>query len=205
MKRRTLLLAFGAAAATPLAAADPALLEQVRQRLATAPVLRGTFEQRKAIRGFKNPLVSRGDYLVARERGVLWRTHEPFASTLVITRERLLARQADGSVSQQMTTREEPGLRAINQTLFALLAADVGELSQRFKIEGALQGAAGWTLVLTPLDAALAQWVTRIALQGDRFVRDVQLTEALGDTTQIRLSGQATAQALSPDDATQFD
>ncbi|MBZ8143313.1 lipoprotein carrier protein LolA, partial [Rubrivivax gelatinosus] len=102
-------------AATPLvlrAEPVPAIVQQVRQRLAEAPVVRGEFEQRKTVKGFRNPLLSRGDFLVARERGVFWHTREPFASTLVLTRERLLARGADGSVSTRLDAREEPGLRS---------------------------------------------------------------------------------------------
>src|SRR5262245_52598561 len=108
----------------PAHAAEPdAVLAQVRDRLADTPVLRGEFEQRKTIKGFKNPLVSRGDFIVAKARGVVWRTQQPFASTLVLTRDRLLARQADGSVTNRMDAAQEPGLRAINETLFALITA----------------------------------------------------------------------------------
>jgi hypothetical protein len=220
MKRRTLLrrsmlglclaglggMALGAApAAKAPAGAAPSLLEQVRRRLADAPVLKGSFEQRKTVKGFRQPLVSRGDFIVARDRGVLWHTREPFASELVITRDRLLSRQAGGAVDTQVDAAREPGIRAVNEMLFALMAADFDVLAQRFQIEGALQGAAAWRLVLTPKDAALAQWVARIELEGDRFVRLVRLAEAGGDSSAIALSGQATATSLSREDGARFD
>ncbi|MGE5866657.1 MAG: outer membrane lipoprotein carrier protein LolA [Rhizobacter sp.] len=220
MKRRTLLraaslglglaglrgMALGAApAAKAPAGAAPSLLEQVRRRLADAPVLKGSFEQRKTVKGFRQPLVSRGDFLVARDRGVLWHTREPFASELVITRDRLLSRQAGGVVDTQVDAAREPGIRAVNEMLFALMAADFDVLAQRFHIDGALQGAAAWRLVLTPKDAALAQWVARIELDGDRFVRQVRLAEAGGDSSAIALSGQATATSLSREDGARFD
>ncbi|MBP6853427.1 MAG: hypothetical protein KA164_17645, partial [Rhodoferax sp.] len=88
-------------------ATGPALIEAVRARLADAPVLRGEFEQRKSVRGFRNPLVSRGDFMVARGRGVIWRTREPFASSLALTRDRLVARSSDGTVSRTIDAREE--------------------------------------------------------------------------------------------------
>ena len=187
------------------AEAPPAVLAQVRQRLADAPVLRGEFEQRKTLKGFKNPLLSRGDFLVARDRGVVWRTREPFASALIVTRDRLLSRQADGSVGTQVNASSEPGIRAINEMLFALMAADLPTLSQRFRIEGQLQGKDAWHLTLVPRDAALAQWLTRIELDGDRFVRSVRLTEGQGDSSVILLGAQATANALAPEDAARFD
>jgi outer membrane lipoprotein-sorting protein len=191
----------------PLArAADDteALLERVRQHLADAPVQRGEFEQRKTVRGFKHPLVSRGDYLVARERGIVWRTREPFASTLVVTRERLLARQADGSVTTRLEARDEPALRAINETLFALMTTDFRVLMERFRIEGVMQGE-NWRLTLTPRDAALTNWITGIDIEGDRYLRQVTLREAQGDSSVLRFSAPSVSQSLTPEEEARFD
>ncbi|MBK1612131.1 hypothetical protein CKO44_01435 [Rubrivivax gelatinosus] len=195
-------------AATPLvlrAEPVPAIVQQVRQRLAEAPVVRGEFEQRKTVKGFRNPLLSRGDFLVARERGVFWHTREPFASTLVLTRERLLARGADGSVSTRLDAREEPGLRSLNELLFALMATDLALLNQRFRIAGELAGAEGWKLQLTPRDAAVAQWVAGIELEGERHVRSVRVAEAQGDLSLIRFSAITTANVLTREEAARFD
>jgi len=194
-------LACAAGAAEPV----PPIAAQVRQRMTDSAVVRGEFEQRKTIKSFRNPLVSRGSFLVAQGRGVLWQTREPFASTLVVTRDRLLTRQADGSVSARVSAKDEPGLRAINEMLFALMAADLQALAQRFRIEGELIGAERWRLVLVPRDAALAQWVTRIELEGDRFVRSVQMQEAQGDSSIIRFSQQAGAAALTREEEQRFE
>jgi hypothetical protein len=193
------LLPFGAHAAD-----EAALITRVRQHLVDAPVQRGEFEQRKTVKGFKHALVSRGDYLVSRERGVVWRTREPFASTLIVTRERLLTRQADGTVANRVETRDEPALRMVNELLFALMAADLQALSQRFRLDGEVQ-ASGWQLVLVPRDAALARWVARIELEGERHVRSVKLHEAQGDASVIRFSQQTTAQALTRDEEARFE
>ncbi|WP_140628932.1 LolA family protein [Methylibium rhizosphaerae] len=207
LSRRRLAAACMLAVALPLTAAEPVspLVQQVRERLADAPVLRGRFEQRKTLKGFKSPLVSRGDFLVAKERGVVWHTREPFESSLVVTRERLLSRQADGRVDTKVEARDEPGLRAVNEMLFALMAADLQTLAARFRIDGELQGAAGWRLVLTPREAALAQWLARVELEGERFVRSVKLAEAQGDASVIRFSEHAIAQSLSREEAARFD
>jgi hypothetical protein len=208
MKRRTLLLGvLVSCTAGHLHAveATPDVLAQVRQRLGDVPLLRGEFEQRKTLKGFKNPLVSRGEFLVARERGVWWHTREPFASTLVLTRDRLLARQADGSVGTRLSASSEPGVRAINEMLFALMAADLSQLAQRFRIEGQLVGKDGWSLVLVPREASVAQWVSRIELDGDKMVRHVKFVEVAGDTSDIRFSAHMTPASLSREDAARFD
>ncbi len=205
MSRRALLAAFlcgSFAAATP--AAEP-LAEQIRRRLTNAPVLRGRFEQRRTLEGFKNPLVSRGDFLVARGQGVLWHTREPFESTMVVTRERLSSRQPDGRIDATLDARDEPALRAVNEMLSALMAADLQALSQRFRLEGELQGQASWRLVLTPRDAALARWLVRVELEGDRHVRVLQLVQAGGDSSLIRFSEHTTANVLASEEAARFD
>jgi hypothetical protein len=218
MRRRASLAWVGASAALAALVAFPgagvqaqpaeqgaALVAQVRRRLRDDAVVRGEFEQRKTVKGFKNPLLSRGDFLMARGRGAVWRTREPFASTLVVTKDRLLTRQADGSVVNQLDARNEPALRAINETLFALLASDLQALEQRFRIEGELQGGESWRLTLQPREAALARWLGRIEMEGDRFVRAVRLFEAQGDASAIRFSQHASADALTREEEGRFE
>jgi hypothetical protein len=208
MTTRRLFCAALAAASAPAAWATEAvspLLHEVRQRLVQEPVVRGAFEQRKLVKGFRNPLVSGGEFVVSRRRGVVWRTREPFASSLVVTRERVLARQGDGSIARVLNAAEEPAVRTISETLFGVMAADLAVLAQRFHIEGELSGRDGWRLVLLPRDAALGRWVTRVELDGDRFLRAVRLHEGSGDQTQIRMSRHATDTALRPDEEAQFE
>ncbi len=206
ISRRLVLAALVAPPALQVMAADAApVLAQVRQRLTSEPVVRGTFEQRKSVKGFRNPLLSSGDFVVSRQRGVLWRTLEPFASSLVVTRDRVVARQADGSVARRLTAAEEPAVRTIGETLFGVMAADLGSLTQRFEIRGELSGRDGWRLALTPRDATLGRWIQRIELEGDRFLRSIQMDEGNGDATTIRLSRHTTAPALAPDEEARFE
>lgn len=181
------------------------LLAQVRQRLLDAPVMRGNFVQTKSVPGFRHPLISSGTFLIARGKGVMWHTLKPFASVLTITRDHLLSRQADGQVTTRVDAKDEPGLRAINLMLFAVMSADVTTLEQRFHITGALLDQAGWTLKLTPRDAMLAQWVTSIELSGDQVVRRVTLVEAQGGSSVITFTDTVGAQTLSTDEARHFE
>lgn len=190
--------------ASPALAAEAPLLRDVRARLTNEPVVRGAFEQRKTVKGFRNPLVSTGEFVVAQQRGVLWRTLQPFASTLVVTRDRVVARGADGTVARRLSANEEPAVRAISETLFGVMSADLAALEQRFTISGE-SGREGWKLALLPRDAALARWVQRIELEGERFLRQVRLDEAGGDQTLIRLSRHSTAAALGADEEARFE
>ena len=193
-----LLCAVVAVRAQPAASPDVAL---VRQRLQLAPVLQGEFEQTKTIKGFRNALVSHGEFMVARGQGVWWHTRQPFESTLVVTRTRLFTRAPDGTSSNVMDAQSEPGLRQVNELVFSLLSADLDALGDRFAIAAQAVGANGWTLTLTPRDANVAKFLKSATLGGDRFVQTVRIDEARGDSTQIRFSRQSPSAALSSADA----
>jgi outer membrane lipoprotein-sorting protein len=183
-------------------AADVARL--LHERLKVAPVLKGEFEQTKTLKGFRNPLVSRGEFLVARGQGVWWHTLQPFESTLVVTKTRLFTRNADGSAGNLMDAQAEPGLQQVNELIFSLLAADLDVLADKFTVAAQPVGAAGWTLTLTPRDPNLAKFLVRATLSGERDVQAVRIEEARGDSTQIRFSRQVPSGALAPDEAARF-
>ena len=197
----SLLLACAALGVSPAQAASALDAAGVRQRLALTPVLRGEFEQTKTIKGFRNALVSHGEFLVARGQGVWWHTQQPFESTLVVTRTRLFTRAADGTSANVMDAAAEPGLRQVNELVFSLLSADLDALADRFDIAGQAVGASGWTLTLTPRDPQVARFLAKATLTGDRFVQSVRIDDAGGGATQIRFSHQAPSDALSAADA----
>ena len=177
----------------------------VRARLGNPPVLRGQFEQEKHLQGFKNPLLSKGDFLLARDRGVVWNTRSPFASTLVLTKQRLLTRQADGS-TRALTDQAAPAVSTANALLMALLAGDIEALSRQFDLREILAADGSWRLQLVPKQGALKKIFKLIELQGDQHVRSVHLEEVRGDYTDIRFLQLLDAPAsLNAEEAKQFD
>lgn len=201
MKRLLLILLLSCG----LAQAAPDLAQSVRERLTQPAVLRGDFEQSKQVQGFARPLVSRGSFLVARERGVLWQVRTPFASQLRLTRDEIVSTQEGGAVAFRLDAGKEPAVRMINGLMFSLLNGDVSALSEHFRIEGHVEGRS-WQLQLVPRQAALTRLMTRVELVGDSHVRSIRIDEANGDRTTIRFSAQSSEPArLSPDEAARFD
>jgi len=205
----TFLRAFALVALASFAVASPAAPDAdfarlIHDRLKVSPVLKGEFEQTKTLKGFRNPLVSKGEFLVARGQGVWWHTQQPFESTLVVTKTRLFTRNADGSAGNLMDAQAEPGLQQVNELVFSLLSADLDVLADRFAIVAQPVGAAGWTLVLTPRDPNLAKFLVRATLAGERDVQTVRIDEARGDVTQIRFAHQVPSAALGADEAARF-
>lgn len=179
------------------------LLGKVRLQLQDAPVVRGGFEQEKSIKGFRQPLRSSGEFLVARGKGIVWHVLRPFESTLVIKPDSLQSRRGDGEVNMQMRAEEEPVLRTVNAMLFAVMSADPAQLRKFFEISGDVQ-ASGWQLHMVPRDPMLAQWLASVDLRGARFVSEVRLKEARGDSSLIRIQGATAEQKLSGADEARF-
>lgn len=193
MKRRALLIA----AVLPLATqAAPDLAQAVRERLQQPEWLRGDFMQTKKVPGFAKPLVSTGNFVAARGRGVLWRTLKPFASELRLTQNEIRATQG-GQTAMKLDASREPAVRVINTLMFALLNGDVSGLADLFELGGSAKGA-GWQLALTPRPGPLQQVLKKVELEGDGFVRRIQLFEANGDESLIQLTNQRTDGAPEP-------
>lgn len=208
MRRREALRALGAVCLLPAMSIGGAHAEDVLGRLSgrlvDAPVIRGRFEQTRRLSGFPNPLVSRGDFVVARARGVLWNTREPFPSSLLVTPERIVVRGADGQIQQQMEADAQPAMRVVGESMIAVLRGDLRALSTRFEVSGKLIGKTRWELTLMPTDAGVRRAFARIELSGDRFVREVRLEEASGDSTVVRMIGPAAGDKLSADEEQSF-
>lgn len=188
--------------AMPAQASDD-VVAVVKAQLEQATVLRGNFEQSKRIEGFSKPLLSSGDFIVSRERGVLWRTTKPFPSVLKLTRDEIVASQGD-TVTFRLSADSEPSVRIINGLMFSLLNGDVAALGKQFTISGTTV-AEQWALDLKPQQAAFAKLIRAIALKGDAHVSVIDIDEANGDHTQIRFSEQVSTPAtLNADELERF-
>jgi hypothetical protein len=201
--RALLLLALLWFASVPTVKAQPP--SGARAQLVDAAVLRGRFEQDKQLQGFRNPLRSNGDFLLVRDRGVIWETRAPFASTTVLTRDRLLQRQPDGGEQIVLDAAHASALAALNALLMALIRGDLDALAQQFEIEEQVDGD-GWRLDLTPTDAGLQRVLTAVSLGGDRHVRSARIVEKSGDRSEIRfLELDDSSAPLTTEESARFD
>jgi hypothetical protein len=180
MKRR--LLALLALLLPLLLQADEAKLA----RLASPPILSGKFVQEKKISGLSRPLVSRGDFLVDRGQGVIWRTLKPFDAAVAVTGKGIWSLSSlDGVVKREAI--HQGNLGTAMDMIEKVLAGDVMSLKKFFKVtEGGT--AEAWTLDLEPLDPVVARVIQRLRLQGSKNVDSVDYFEANGDSTHIVFS-----------------
>lgn len=160
----------------------------------------GAFDQQKTLVGLKRPVKSSGRFCVVAEKGVLWSTLAPFASTLKLSREEIVQSQGD-RVTSRMSAREEPTVGVISELLFSVLAGDFAKLQSTFKID-ASTAAKTWRAKLSPKESGMRRVISNIELAGNEYVQQITLLEASGDRTVIAFTGMTTgADALKPEEA----
>lgn len=201
---RTLCVLVMLAVVAPAWAATD--VDVVKQRVAKVDVLRGEFTQEKQVAGFKNPLRSQGRFVLAQAHGVIWTTLKPFPSEVVVTRDRILSRQRDGSSRVEMDGRQQPAMRSVNAIMFALMSGDAQALSAQFTVKVEVLPGNAWKMQLTPRSAMLGKVFAQLTLSGDRYVREVQISEANQDVTRIHFAGMSeTPATLSADEGGRFE
>jgi hypothetical protein len=187
--------------AAPLWAGAP--VAKIQSMLARPKVLCGHFDQSKQLTGLKKPMASNGRFCVVADRGVLWRTLQPFPNTVRLTRDEIIHLQGD-RVAMRLDAKQEPAVRTINSVLFALLAGDLGQIEKWFWVDGAIHDN-GWSVTLKVREPAMTSVISSVALEGGAYVKNITINEAGGDRTSIVFSKIQTGDAaMSVDEAALF-
>lgn len=173
------------------ASAHAVTLDQLQQRFASQPVIRANFEQVRTIAGMSQPLVSRGQLLIAQQQGLWWHQATPFVMTLILDDKRMV-QSMSGQPPQVITADSNPQMFQFNHLLRALFQADEKVLRENFELDFRDLGNDQWQLSLTPKAAPLNKIFNRIDLQGAAFLNRITLDDKQGDKTAITLSDTRT-------------
>lgn len=173
------------------ASASAVTLEQLQQRFASQPVIRASFVQVRSIAGMAQPLVSRGQLLIAQQQGLWWHQATPFPMTLILDDHRMV-QSMSGQPPQVITADSNPQMFQFNHLLRALFQADEQVLRENFELNFRDDGRDGWQLSLTPKAAPLNKIFNRIDLQGAAYLNRITLDDRQGDKTEITLSDTRT-------------
>jgi hypothetical protein len=200
MKFRLRVIALAGASILQL---GPAPVTKIQSMLAKPAVLCGRFDQTKQLVGLKKPLTSNGRFCVVADKGVLWRSLQPFPNTLRLTRDEIVQLRGE-RVAMRLDAKQDPKVQMINSLLFALLAGDIGQLENFFTIETSITNSS-WSAKLNAREPGVAKAIGSITLEGDLYVRKVTISESSGDRTDIVFSAIQTGDgAINRDEAALF-
>ena len=190
------LVALAVIAFSPVSGAGQ--VEKIPALLAKPKVLCGRFEQTKQLAGLKKPLMSNGRFCVVADKGVLWRTLQPFPNIVRLTRDEIMQSQGE-RVTMRLNAKQEPTVRLMNSVLFSLLAGDFGQLEKFFDLTGNVNKN-DWSVTLKPREPGLAKALGAISIEGSSYVTNIAIDEASGDRTRIVFSAIETGDHVMSDD-----
>ena len=178
--------------------------------LAKNPVIKGSFEQTKTIGRLNRSLVSKGDFIIAAELGIVWDTLTPFPSTMTVGRDYILQSTPSGTKTKLDARGNETFLR-LADTISAIFTGNSRLLLENFAVYF-VESDGSWTIALIPGEKSIRTFAARIVMSGESariaaragggrtqntVIRVITLHEQNGDTITYRLSNHSYPEALN--------
>ena len=212
-KRITSLLALFGLASLTLAAEesvfDHPVNDQSRDamtsacsRIAANPVVSGHFIQTKRVTRLKKDFVSTGTFIFSGQLGVYWQVIKPFASTTIMTADKLVQKTADGRTSV-MDGGSNTVFKRFADTIQAVFAGRLTTMETDFSLYFLPQDN-GWRLGLIPKEASVRKVIASMEIRGERFIESFQLLEASGDQISYQFKDCQLVPEHSADEKRQF-
>ncbi|VXC13289.1 Outer membrane lipoprotein-sorting protein [Pseudomonas sp. 8Z] len=197
--RRLLTAALGLLLAATAQLAQAFDLDQLSAQLGQSAVVRGQFIQEKHLRALPQPLTSHGQFVLAKDHGLLWLLKRPLQQDYRIDKQGIARRSEQGwqLVTQQSASAQQ------NRLFLAVLQGDSSGLRQDFELS--LSGSAtAWQLDLVPRSVLLKQIFQAVHISGGALVQRIELQETQGDSTVLRLQNSQADNALSDSERDDF-
>lgn len=178
--------------ATPLLAGD--LLATLGERSQAVHSLQGRFEQQKKIAVLPAPLTSHGRFaLEQRQQGeqgqgnyIEWELLEPVQQTIRLSPKGITLDMAGKTTDALAGPMPTKGAETVTRVFMAIVSGQWETLRDYFDIQAS--GDSGkWQLVLKPRSTSLATYIHQIDIRGGEFTEQLDIAEANGDSTHIRL------------------
>jgi hypothetical protein len=164
-------------------------------QLAEHPLVRGNFEQEKMLNRLNRSLKSSGNFIIAADLGMVWETLKPFPSTLALGKDFLVQSRPGGQKTAISAKGNETFIR-LAEVLSAVFSGQSQSLLNNFEVYYS-GSASSWELGLIPLDKAIAAFMVKITMKGDRAIQSIVINEQNGDAIHYILTNHIFPAELS--------
>jgi hypothetical protein len=167
--------------------------------LTPGQTLYGQFVQEQHLKGLTAPLKTEGDFVVAPEVGIIWRSEQPVNSVTVITAAGM-RRTVNGSEVQRIASAKIPAFAHLYELIDRAMKGDWSAMEKDFALEYSGDRHA-WRIILTPLKSQgpLASRLTSVVLVGDGRIDSVDINRANGDAEHVAFLNQVVSSSPMPD------
>lgn len=177
-------------------------LQQLSEQLAKPSVIHGRFVQEKHLRSLPQPLTSKGDFVLAKDFGLLWLLNTPLKQDYRITSAGIARRAMDEDGRWQMLPGKSAGAEQ-NRLFLAVLQGDSSGLQRDFDLH-VTGDAQAWQLTLVPRSLLLQQVFKQINIDGGALVQRIELLETQGDSTLLKMIDSTSVTPLSDSERADF-
>ncbi|MCM8533086.1 MAG: outer membrane lipoprotein carrier protein LolA [Lentisphaeraceae bacterium] len=150
-------------------------------------VLRTNFEQVRKIDALTRPLISKGSMILSKKDGLLWSMKTPFATDLLINKEKMVQLSDEGEKSV-VKAEDQPVLYNLSEIFMALFSGNLEAILKNFELEKVTKTDDKWQVVFNPRGLILGKVMKRVELSGGKLLENVQIFESNGDSTSITFS-----------------
>ena len=168
------------------AVAGEDLLTRLSVKTQEIQSLQGRFEQQKNIAVLPVPLMSNGRFTLEQGKSIEWQLLEPVQQTIRLSPNGITL-ESGGKAGKLGEAMPAQGAETLTKVFMAVVSGQWETLSEYFEIEAA-GNADKWQLLLLPRSQALAAYIRQIEIRGGEFTEQLDIAEANGDSTIIRLT-----------------
>ncbi|WP_052065785.1 LolA family protein [Thalassospira australica] len=184
-----ILITVCVAFASFLAMPQPLLAETAKPSpIAENEYLRGTFELARHLNGFEKPLLSRGEFVLSPQHGLIWKTTFPFPGVTVFEEGGIFSVDQNGQRDAMAKGNET---RQFVTMISSVLSGNWNPLESQFNISESTAKTKEWNINLTPYPNSFAgSQIELITAQGNAFVQEVVIIKPSSDQDIITFDGQ---------------
>ena len=129
-------------------------LEEVYSRISSHPVTKGELTQEQYIKVANRSLVSKGTFVMAADKGIIFDITDPFPSSMVVTEEKMV-QTLPGNVISVLDGSENAMFKNIARIIHSVFANDVQVLKDNFQVS--VTGGPKDVVTLVPKDPLLSK------------------------------------------------
>lgn len=172
-------------------------LEDVYKRISAHPVTKGEFTQEQYIKVANRSLISRGNFVMAADKGVIFEIAEPFPSSMVVTEDKLV-QTLSGNVVAVMDGKENAMFKNIAKIIHSVFSNDVQVLRDNFQVS--VTGGPKDVVELVPKDPLLSMLFLKITLAVGDSIDSVSVIETGGNWVNYNFNNKSFPEKLTSDE-----
>ena len=181
----------------PLSGLWAGQLEEVYSRISSHPVTKGELTQEQYIKVANRSLVSKGTFVMAADKGIIFDIADPFPSSMVVTEEKMV-QTLPGNVVSVLDGRENAMFKNIAKIIHSVFANDVQVLKDNFQVS--VTGGPQDVVTLVPKDPLLSMLFLKITLAVGDSIDSVSLVEAGGNWVNYTFTNKTFPEKLTEDE-----